>query len=61
MGGDLNSPRNGATGLNNQETIDSFMVKVYRYAETELMQWDFKVSKGDFYPVPAGHVGLAAG
>lgn len=61
VGGDLNSPRNGATGLNNQETIDSFMVKVYRYAETELMQWDFKVSKGDFYPVPAGHVGLAAG
>jgi len=61
VGGDLNSPKDGAFGLNDQATIDTMLVKVYREAETELMLWDFKVSKGDFFAVPAGHIGVAAG
>lgn len=61
VGGDLANPQNGAVGLNDQATIDSMMVKAYRVAETELMLWDFKVSKGDFYAVPGGHIGVAAG
>ncbi|MBX4158841.1 hypothetical protein K4A07_17095, partial [Lactiplantibacillus plantarum] len=30
VGGDLNSPKDGAFGLNDQATIDSMLVKVYR-------------------------------
>lgn len=61
VGGDLNNPRNAVFGVNNQDTIDSFLVRVGRTAETELMQWDFHVSRPDIYTLPAGDVGLAAG
>ncbi|MBN9478861.1 MAG: TonB-dependent receptor [Bordetella sp.] len=61
VGGDLNSPKDGVVGLNQQSTIDSMLVKVYRKAETELALWDMKVSKGDLFAVPAGHIGFAGG
>lgn len=61
VGGDLNSPKDGAFGLNQQSTIDTMLVKVYRKAETELALWDFKVSKGDLFAVPAGYIGFAGG
>src|SRR5690606_29781600 len=61
VGGDLDNPRNAVFGVNNQDAIDSFMVRVGRTAETELMQWDFHVSRPDIYTLPAGDVGLAAG
>src|SRR5690606_35555620 len=61
VGGDLNNPRNAVFGVNNQATIDSFLVRVGRTAETELMQWDFHVSRPDIYTLPGGDVGLAAG
>lgn len=61
VGGDLTSPKDGAFGLNNQATIDTMLVKVYREAETELMQWDFKVSKADLFRLPGGDVGMAGG
>ncbi|MBK5953834.1 TonB-dependent receptor, partial [Rhodospirillum rubrum] len=61
VGGDLDSPKDGAFGLNDQDVIDGFKVKVYREAETELMMWDFKASKSDFYEVPAGYIGVAGG
>ncbi|MGH7026429.1 TonB-dependent receptor [Brevundimonas sp.] len=60
-GGSLSDPRNAAFGVNNQTTIDSFMVRVGRTAETELMQWDLHVSRPDLFTLPAGDVGLAAG
>ncbi|HEY1072166.1 TonB-dependent receptor [Brevundimonas sp.] len=60
-GGDLTNPRNAAFGVNDQAVIDSFLVRVGRTAETELMQWDFHVSRPDIYSLPAGDVGLAAG
>lgn len=61
VGGDQDSPKDGAVGLNDQDVIDSFKIKVYREAETELMMWDFKASKSDFYQVPAGYIGVAGG
>ncbi|MET4682126.1 iron complex outermembrane receptor protein [Brevundimonas faecalis] len=60
-GGDLNSPKDGDFTVNSRETIDSFMVKATRTSETELMQWDFHVSRPDLYQLPAGDIGLAAG
>ncbi|MFD1787911.1 TonB-dependent receptor domain-containing protein [Sphingomonas floccifaciens] len=61
VGGDLNSPKDGAVGLNDPATIEPMMVKVYRKAETQLMLWDFKLSRGDLLAVPAGDIGIAAG
>ena len=60
-GGDLSNPRNAVFGVNDQDTINSFTVQVGRTAETELMQWDFHVSRPDLFALPAGDVGLAAG
>lgn len=61
VGGDLSSPKDGDLTVNNRDTINSFMVRVGRKSETELMQWDFHVSRPDIYQLPAGDVGLAAG
>lgn len=61
IGGNLAQPSLGQTGLNAAETIDSFMVKIGRRSETELMQWDARVSRGDIYQLPGGPVGFAAG
>ncbi len=46
---------------NDQATIDSFLINVYRISETSLAMWDFKVSKPDLFELPAGPVGFATG
>ena len=60
-GGDLNSPKDGDFTVNNADTINSFMVKAGRTSRTELMQWDFHISRPDRFQLPGGDVGLAAG
>lgn len=61
VGGNLLSPKDAEFGLNNQDTINSFLIKVSRKSATELMQWDFRVSNPDIYTLPGGPVGFAGG
>ena len=60
-GGDPLDPANGDSSPNPKDVIDSFMVDVTRKSHTSMAMWDFKVSRGDLFAVPAGAVGLAAG
>nr|WP_236701359.1 TonB-dependent receptor [Thalassomonas viridans] len=60
-GADVNNTNVGDPTGNSQSVIDSFMIDVVRDSETELALFDFKVSKGDIYELPAGDVGFAAG
>lgn len=60
-GADINNPHTGDTTGNSQSVIDGFMIDVVRDSETELALWDFKISRGDLFELPAGEVGFAAG
>lgn len=60
-GGDINNPNSGDTSLNPQAVIDPFMVKVSRDSKTSLASFDFKVSNGALFSLPAGDVGVAMG
>ena len=60
-GADINNPHTGDTTGNSQSVIDNFMIDVVRDSETELALFDFKVSRGDIFELPAGEVGFAAG
>ena len=60
-GADVNNTNVGDPTGNNQAVIDNFMIEVVRESETELALFDFKVSKGDLFELPAGDVGFAAG
>ena len=46
---------------NNQATIDSFVVDVFRKGETTLALADFKISRNDIFELPGGDVGIALG
>jgi outer membrane receptor protein involved in Fe transport len=60
-GGDVNNITEGDATPNSQDVIDGFEIQVERESETELALWDFKVSTGDLFNLPAGDVGFAAG
>lgn len=61
VGGNLNSPKDGAFDVNDAETLKSILVRVKRVSETELMLWDFKISNPEIYQLPGGPVGFATG
>ncbi|WP_297509425.1 TonB-dependent receptor [uncultured Caulobacter sp.] len=60
-GGSLDNYSLGDATPNSRETINSFLINVYRIGETSLALADFKVSKKDLVRLPGGDVGLAAG
>ncbi|NQZ23773.1 MAG: TonB-dependent receptor [Colwellia sp.] len=60
-GADVNNTNIGDPTGNSQSVIDNFMIDVVRDSETELALFDFKVSRGDLFELPAGDVGFAAG
>ena len=60
-GGNVSNPSEGDSTPNSQSVIDGFQIQVDRESETELALWDFKVSRGDIFELPAGDVGFAAG
>jgi outer membrane receptor protein involved in Fe transport len=60
-GADVNNRNVGDTTGNSQSVIDNFMIDVVRNSETELALFDFKVSRGDIFELPAGDIGFAAG
>ncbi len=60
-GADVNNTNVGDPTGNSQAVIDNFMIEVVRESETELALFDFKLSKGDLFELPAGDVGFAAG
>jgi len=60
-GADVNNTNIGDPTGNSQSVIDNFMIDVVRDSETELALFDFKVSRGDLFELPAGEVGFAAG
>jgi len=60
-GADVNNHNTIDNTGNSQSVIDNFMIDVVRNSETELALFDFKISKGDIFELPAGEVGFAAG
>lgn len=60
-GGNLDNYSLGDTSPNSRDTINSFLINVYRISETSLALADFKVSKKDLFRLPGGDVGFAAG
>lgn len=60
-GGDVNNLNSGDSTLNPQSVIDPFMVNVKRDSKTSLTSFDFKVSNGAIWSLPAGDVGVAMG
>ena len=60
-GADINNAHVGDPTRNSQAVIDTFMMDVVRESETELALFDFKISRGDLFELPAGDVGFAAG
>lgn len=61
-GGDPANPSVGAGSLNNQATIDSFLIKSIRKTRTSLSLWDLKLSNASLFTLPGGgDVGMATG
>jgi iron complex outermembrane receptor protein len=60
-GGNLDNYSLGDTTLSNRDTLNSFLINVYRISKTSLALGDFKVSKKDLFRLPGGDVGFAAG
>ncbi len=60
-GGSLDNYSLGDATPNSRDTINSFLVNVYRVSKTSLALGDFKVSKKDLFRLPGGDVGVAAG
>jgi len=60
-GGNLDSYSLGDATPNSRDTINSFLINVYRISRTSLALGDFKVSKKDLFRLPGGDVGMAAG
>lgn len=60
-GGNLENYSLGDTTVNSRDTINSFLINVYRVSKTTLALADFKVSKKDLFSLPGGDVGFAAG
>ncbi|HEX6259067.1 MAG TPA: TonB-dependent receptor [Woeseiaceae bacterium] len=60
-GGCLDDPGIGDCTPNPQSSIDPFIVPVYRKGGTSLALADFKVSRDDWFRLPGGNLGVAAG
>lgn len=60
-GGSLDNYSLGDATPNARDTINSFLINVYRISRTSLALADFKVSKKDLFRLPGGDVGIAAG
>lgn len=60
-GGSLTNYSGADATPNSQDTINSFLINVYRISKTSLAMGDFKVSKKDLFQLPGGDVGFAAG
>lgn len=60
-GGSLDNYSLGDATPNGRDTINSFLINVYRISKTSLALADFKVSKKDLFSLPGGDVGFAAG
>lgn len=60
-GGSLTNYSGEDATPNSQDTINSFLINVYRISKTSLALGDFKVSKKDLFRLPGGDVGFAAG
>ncbi|WP_339824069.1 TonB-dependent receptor [uncultured Parasphingorhabdus sp.] len=60
-GGSLTNSNTEGSGFNNQATIDSFLVDVFRKGETTLALADFKISRNDLFQLPGGDLGIALG
>ncbi len=60
-GADPNNPNSLDSTTNPQSVIDTFLIDVERQSTTELALFDFKVSKGDLFELPAGSIGAAFG
>jgi len=60
-GGSLTDYSGADATPNSQDTINSFLINVYRLSKTSLAMGDFKVSKKDLFQLPGGDVGFAAG
>ncbi|WP_168075297.1 TonB-dependent receptor [Caulobacter sp. SSI4214] len=60
-GGGLDNYSLGDATPNGRDTINSFLINVYRVSETSLALADFKISRKDLFRLPGGDVGVAAG
>jgi iron complex outermembrane receptor protein len=60
-GGSLDNYSLGDATQSDRDTINSFLINVYRISKTSLALGDFKVSKKDLFRLPGGDVGFAAG
>jgi len=60
-GGSLDNYSLGDATPNGRDTINSFLINVYRISKTSLALADFKVSKKDLFTLPGGDVGFAGG
>ena len=60
-GGSLDNYSLGDATPNSRDTINSFLVNVYRISKTSLALADFKISKKDLFSLPGGGVGFAGG
>ncbi|MCY1646989.1 TonB-dependent receptor [Caulobacter sp. SL161] len=60
-GGSLTNYSGADATPNSQDTINAFLINVYRISKTSLALADFKVSKKDLFQLPGGDVGFAAG
>ncbi len=60
-GGSLDNYSLGDATPNGRDTINSFLVNVYRISKTSLALADFKISKKDLFSLPGGDVGFAGG
>ncbi|MDI1366520.1 MAG: TonB-dependent receptor, partial [bacterium] len=60
-GGDVSHYSGADATPNSGDTINAFLINVYRKGKTSLALGDFKVSKRDLFTLPAGNVGFAAG
>ena len=60
-GGNLGAPSISDTTVSNDAARNAIRVKSVRDSVSTLASWDFRVSKADFFALPAGDVGVAAG
>jgi iron complex outermembrane receptor protein len=60
-GGNLGAPSVSDTTLSSAAARNAIRVKSVRDSVSTLASWDFRISKADFFALPAGDVGVAAG
>jgi outer membrane receptor protein involved in Fe transport len=60
-GGNLGAPSISDTTRSSDAARNAIRVKSVRDSTSTLASWDFRVSKADFFTLPAGDIGVAAG